>query len=440
MINALGSGGKLLYPIFLLLITRIYGPSHVGVFLLMLSIIELVSCITIAGFDSGVITFGSRSSANGAEGHFYRVFASALQLSIAASVAVPLLLLIGQPALAAAGWHDGDTAPPFGVMVIALPMMAFTAIVVSATRARLTMRYDALVNGLVRPVALIVVAAAFGSIAPTAASLNLAFVVAQAACAAVALVIVLRQFRERRLLEGVVRRPIDGLVPFSLFAGASAMLNALATSVPIIALGLSGVRPEAIAFFGTALTIASYMRQIRFVFSIAFAPVAARLHAHGDREALAAGYAAVTRWALALTVPVVVLFGVYRREVMRFIHPSYGGDATFILILLLIPMLRCSPAGVVLTSSGYSQWALFNSLLSGATTLAAAWLLVPAHGVMGAAAAAAAGFAVITAAEVAETRVLLKLRLNLFDRGPAPARRLPLSKSDRSSAYPSAPC
>jgi O-antigen/teichoic acid export membrane protein len=436
----LGAAGKLLYPVLLFAITRIYGPPAVGVFLLMLSIVEIASCVVVEGFDAGMVTFGSPAAEDG-DDRFYRVFASTLQLAIAFSAGASLLIFVSPPVLDAVGWRNAELADAMAVSALVLPLMAVTGVVVAATRARFTMKYDALINGFVRPVALIAAAVAFGMYSPTARSLNLAYVTAQLLCAGVALGIVRREFSPRRLLTAILGgRPIGALIPFGLASGVSAMLNSLATSAPIIVLGLRGVSPAAIAFFGTALAIAGNMRQIRFLFSNAFAPVAAHLHAGGERESLAATYQSVTRWSLTLTIPAAVLFGVFRGDVMTFIHPSYTGDATFILILLTIPILRCSPAGVVLTSSGYARWTLFNSVLSGAVTVAAAWTLVPRYGLNGAAAAAAAGFAVITFAELAETRAFLKLPLGLFDGRPRPPHPGLIRETDRSSAYPSAPC
>jgi O-antigen/teichoic acid export membrane protein len=438
-INVLGAAGKLLYPVFLLAITRIYGPPAVGVFLLMLSIVEIASCIVGEGFDAAMVTFGSRSAAD--DDRFYGVFGSALQLGIAFSAGASFLILASRPVLDELGWLTGALADALTVTALVLPLVTLTAVIVAATRARFTMKYDALINGFVRPAALIAVAVLFGVYSPDAWSLNLAYVTAQLLCAIVALAIVQREFAPRRLAAAVFRgRPIAALIPFGLASGVSSMLNSLATSAPVIVLGLRGVAPAAIAFFGTALAIASNMRQIRFVFSNAFAPVAAHLHAGGQRESLALTYASVTRWSLALTLPLAVFAGVFRREMMLFVHPSYAADATFILILLTIPILRCSPAGVVLTSSGYAEWALFNSVLSGSVTVAAAWAFVPAYGLTGAATAAAAGFAVITLAELVETRVFLQLPLDLFARHVEPALAAPTRETDRSSAYPGAPC
>ncbi|MCC7417038.1 MAG: oligosaccharide flippase family protein [Acidobacteria bacterium] len=441
LVNALGSGGKLLYPLLLLLITRIYGPSNVGAFLLLLSVVELVSCITIEGFDAAVITYGPGAAQREGDEGFYAVVAAALQWSMALSGAAFALALAGAPILARTGWERNGMAEAVRVAGISLPMMAFTCIVIAATRARLTMTFDAAINGFVKPIALIGAALGLGSRAPTSGSLYAAYLIAQGVCAAAALGIVVRVFSGRRLLAHVLKaHPMPGLLSFGFSSGAGSLFNAFTANAPIVVLGARGVPASAIAFFGTALTIAANMRQIRFVFSTAFAPAAARLHAGGGRRQLARLYASATRWSLALTLPAVALFGLCRREIMTFVHPSYTGDTTFILVLLLVPILRCSLAGTALLAAGRAGWHLFNNALCAAVTVVGAWILVPGYGIGGAAAAASAGVVAITAAELIEARRLLKLPLDLLGRRREPPPREPLPESDRPSPYPSAPC
>ena len=60
-INILGNIGKLLFPLYWILVTRFFGPDVMGLFMLAFVSLEIIGNVTVSGFNDGVLMFASRA-------------------------------------------------------------------------------------------------------------------------------------------------------------------------------------------------------------------------------------------------------------------------------------------------------------------------------------------------------------------------------------------
>jgi O-antigen/teichoic acid export membrane protein len=129
------------------------------------------------------------------------------------------------------------------------------------------------------------------------------------------------------------------------------------------------------------LTAVSYM----------FSPFVADLHERGERERLNELFKSITRWTLALTVPLLLLFMIVPGPVLRLFGSDYDAGTAWLRILLIGQAVNVSvgAAGFILIMVGRTTWDLAVYASSFLLDLAMALLLVPHLGPKGAAIAQA---------------------------------------------------
>jgi O-antigen/teichoic acid export membrane protein len=129
------------------------------------------------------------------------------------------------------------------------------------------------------------------------------------------------------------------------------------------------------------LTAVSYM----------FSPFVADLHERGERQRLNDLFKSITRWTLALTVPLLLLFMIAPGPVLRLFGSDYDAGTAWLRILLIGQAVNVSvgAAGFILIMVGRTTWDLAVYASSFVLDLAMALLLVPHLGPKGAAIAQA---------------------------------------------------
>jgi O-antigen/teichoic acid export membrane protein len=129
------------------------------------------------------------------------------------------------------------------------------------------------------------------------------------------------------------------------------------------------------------LTAVSYM----------FSPFVADLHERDERDRLNALFKSITRWTLAGTVPLLLLFFIAPEPVLKVFGSDYDLGADWLRILLVGQIVNVSvgAAGFVLIMVGRTTWDLVVYASSFAVDLLLAVLLVPHLGPKGAAIAQA---------------------------------------------------
>jgi O-antigen/teichoic acid export membrane protein len=111
--------------------------------------------------------------------------------------------------------------------------------------------------------------------------------------------------------------------------------------------------------------------------------------------------------------PILLFVLTLHGELLRLFEPSYGGFAGFVILLGLLPALSnaLGLAGNTVVMAGFSRWNLINTAVNVLVTLGIGYVLIPTHGLMGAAAATMASGLVGTGMQLAELRLLVGVRL-----------------------------
>jgi O-antigen/teichoic acid export membrane protein len=125
--------------------------------------------------------------------------------------------------------------------------------------------------------------------------------------------------------------------------------------------------------------------------NLLFSPFAADLHSRGLREQLDALFKSATRWALAATIPVVIILWVAAADVLAAFGPRYAGGEDALRILLAGQLVNVATGSVafVLIMVGRTGLDLVDNAVAVAVLVGLAAPLSSAHGIEGAAIASA---------------------------------------------------
>jgi hypothetical protein len=124
-----------------------------------------------------------------------------------------------------------------------------------------------------------------------------------------------------------------------------------------------------------------------YAVNLAQAPIYARLFAAGRDQELRRVVQSVSGWAVVLVAPVLWVYIVFAGVVARLFGPGFGasGDPLVILSIALLVALLFGPSENLLLMSGRSTRAFANNVMALAANISLNLLLVPDHGITGAA-------------------------------------------------------
>ena len=411
-VNILGTIGKALTPVFFILVTRLYGPHDMGVFYLAFILLDsLIMSLTVSGFNDGVLIYASHwADKPEHEDEFYRVIANGLVITLVIAGALLFLMHSGGLHWILAWYKRPEIAESVLSMAWALPFACIPIIVVAATKSLMIMKWDALVYGFFKPALLIATTIGFRLFDAGLPGLWRSYLLTNIALTCITLYIFQRHFSFRKLFRQIYRfRPFPALVYYAIPQNLNMTFNSFINNLDVMMLSHFGVSPELIGFYGMGAQIVINLRQVRLVFSGAYAPVISRLWAERNRDEMNRSFSMVFRWTTTFAFPIALLIFVFRQDLLRLFHSSYTSDTMFMTLLLIPALLNCSIclAGNLMAMTGHSLWNLANSLsIAGASLLFNA-LLIPRYGIMGAAGASALAGTLIYCLVLLEARFVL---------------------------------
>lgn len=416
-VNFLGTLGKALVPAFFILITQVFGPEIMGVFLLAYVALDVVSGLTVSGVNDGVLMFASRVVEDpDRKDELYAILANGFVLSGVIAALLIALSVVGGPAIIDAVYPgQPELVPALRIMILSLPFYLFAIIVIAATKSLLVMTWDALLIGFLRPLGLLgfAVVAAFASRSVT--GLAWAYFAASVLLGVASVFVFARYFSFRALWRHVVHFRLSWpLIKFSVPQNLNLTFNQFITNLDVMMLGAFRFDPAIIGYYGMGAQIANNVRLIRLGFSGAFAPVITRLHARGATAELSRGFTRVSRAATTLALPVVIAIAIHRDDLLWLFHPSFRDDASFVLLLLAVPLISCAcgTAGNIIVMTGHSLWNLLNSFLVTGLNFVLNLLLIPPYGLMGAALATFISSTVVAILQLIEVQALVSAHLD----------------------------
>lgn len=423
-INLVGLVGKIFFPLFLFVVAWVAGPETFGLYLLAVSLAEILVSAVQSGFIDAVMIFASRhvdhADTDPAEkAALYRVLAAGFGVPVVVSLLLAVVLELGATRFVALVYPDRPSlARCLEIIGFTLPFIAISQACIAATRAKMIMEYEALLNGFARPVLLLGSSVAGYYVLDGVVGLVAGQLVAYVLLSILAVVGYSRHFELAPLLaalrEGWVEREV---LRFAIPQSLNMTFNKYLGRLDVMMLGAMGYEDFALGLFGAAATLTINIREIKLIFSQALGPIVVRHHVAREVGEFEAVLGRVSRWSTSLAVPVVLLVAALRTDILHLMRPEFvHADNAFMLILLIPPFLSCAYglAGNCIVFTGHSSYNLLNSVLVAALNTVFNLVLIPRYGLVGAATATALASFLISMLQLVELAklegVVLRLR------------------------------
>jgi O-antigen/teichoic acid export membrane protein len=318
--------------------------------------------------------------------------------------------------------HVEEATAYLRVLAVFIPFAGLENVGLAATRGLGTMRVNALVEQIARPMIQLVLVAVVLATSATGLvgwSWGLAYVPA-------AFVAWIWWTRLRPTPSPTAAPEAGRSAEFWRFSGPRALTSVIQIVMQrfdIVLVGaLSGPVDAAIYAAATRFVVAGQMGNNAI--SMATQPRLAESIAAKDNGATNHIYQVSTSWLMVITWPMFFLFIVFGEPLMQLFGDGYSAGRS-VLWLVSVSMLigtGCGMVDMVLTMAGRTTWNLANAALALIVMLGLDLLLIPSHGIVGA--AIGWGAAILVRNLAALTQVGVSLRLHPLGRATATAALL----------------
>jgi O-antigen/teichoic acid export membrane protein len=403
--------------VFQILATRLFGKLAYGAYGFAWSIIDISNKIALVGLNSGIVRSVATARAKKDLEAELKTLGTAIRIVISSSFIVMVLLVLAPNAIADLFSFGMQQQIELSVITSLTPFVLFwsvTLVLVNATMATKTMRYNLLVRGITDPFLLLVCILLFGLLWPDGGGVAIAL--AQVTASAIVMLVAFwgfsRVFNIRQVFRYVFSKKIDGdLIRFTIPMGIVDLLNQAIYRVDIIMIGMFTGNFGLVANYFACTQLANTISSIRYAFDPILSPVVAETVVSKDYSRLSDNLKRMTRWVTLLGMPVFLVYLVFGDVMLGLWGESYR-EAHQALIILACAHLVNTILGLcqwLVVMSGRSKLDLFNNSLGFAANFVLNLWLIPIWGLLGAAVASLAGNIVFRALQTIQVGVIFRM-------------------------------
>ncbi|GAA3200716.1 polysaccharide biosynthesis C-terminal domain-containing protein [Actinocorallia longicatena] len=400
---------------------RALGPERTGVFFIVVALITIVGEITELGADTGLVRVLAAQRALGRIGELRLLLRSALvPVVVAGALACGALLALAGPLadllVDPVSRDDARTFLYLGAPVVAV--WALRNVALAGTRGLGSITAFTAVNNIALPAArpLLVLAALIAGLPAWTVMAAWSLPALFAGLAALVLLWRLLQRVERTepatLAARSRRESSREFWSFSGPRGVAAALEIAIVWLDVLIVGALVSTREA-GLYATTSRFITTGTLVLAATRIALAPQISALLAKGNRGEAERLNSIATTWIVAGSWPIYLLLAVGGPYLLTLFGPEFaaGADALAVLCAAMLVALLAGNVQTVLLMGGKSSWSLANKAVALTVMIVADLLLVPAHGIVGAAIAWGLTILVDNGLAALQVRYGMKVRL-----------------------------
>lgn len=412
-VSVLGSGFAAVANVALVIaVTRGIDQRSAGLFFSATSLFLLLEVACRLGTTTGLVYFIPRFRVTGETTRLGPLLRVALWPVLLASAAIGVVLAVAAPVLAEGLGGDSELTTALRVLAVFLPVAALYDAITAATRGYQDMGPTVLVERIGRPLAQLALVAG-AVLAGSTALLVPAWSVPYLAALAAAGWSLHRLHRANVAGIGPAAPAGEVAGPFWRYTGPRILANVAQIALQRLDIVLVGVLrgPAEAAVYAAATRFLVVGQLGSQAVSLAVQPTLAELLATRDIAATRTLYQLSTAWLISLTWPLYLLSAVLAPQLVQLFGRGYdtGADVILILALAMLVATGCGMVDMLLTMAGKTSWNLGNILLALAVNVGLNLLLIPDHGVLGAAIAWAVAITLNNLLPLAQVGGLLRI-------------------------------
>ncbi len=373
-------------------VTRGFDQRSAGLFFTATSLFLLLEVACRLGTTTGLVYFIPRFRVTGQAARLRPLLRVALWPVLLASAGVGAVFVVAAPVLAEAlgGGGEGELVTALRVLAVFLPVAAVYDAVTAATRGYQDMTPTILVERIGRPLAQLVLVTG-AVLAGSTALLVPAWSVPYLAALVAAGWSLHRLHRAHTTGVGPSPPAAEVAAPFWRYTAPRVLANVAQIALQRLDIVLVGLLrgPAEAAIYAAATRFLVVGQLGSQAVSLVVQPTFAELLATRDIAATRTLYQLSTAWLISLTWPLYLLSAVLAPQLVMLFGRGYGTGADVIVVLAAAMLVAtgCGMVDMLLTMAGKTSWNLGNVLLALGVNVGLDLLLIPEHGVMGAAVA-----------------------------------------------------
>ena len=380
-----------------ILLGRALVPGAFGVVTVAVQVAFVASAGSRFGMDMAAVRLVAIGRGAAAATHLRSLVDRCALVGLAASIVLAAALAASAPLF-------GDYARPIALAALGIPFIALTSVYLGAARGLAQMRQTLYVFWIGQPVLWIAVAGAAIAAGGEQDAVILAYDVSWLVASVAAWALwrsEARPFSARRATNDEVRAALRyGLprAPAALLAQAMFWVD-----VWVLAAFEAGTDLDA---YSAAARISQVLLLFLTSLNLVFSPFAADLHARGQRERLDQLFKRSTRWAVAATLPLLIVLFVAADDVLQAFSTRFEVGEGALRILLAGQAVNVATGGVafILIMTGFTGLDLLDNAVGIAVLVGLAVGLTAAFGMEGTAAAAAVSIAALNVVRLLQVR------------------------------------
>jgi O-antigen/teichoic acid export membrane protein len=371
-----------------LLLARLLGAEQYGVYSLALSVAAITSTISMLGLDDAVMRYVAIYSSRRDESGLWGALQVSLGTSLLLGVMLGAALFLLADIISVNLFHEPKLTPLIRLISIVIPFLTLSEMLMFATRGFKKMEYSVIAENFVQLTLRLVLIVALGMIGLNAYLAVIVFGISDVAASIVLVFFLNKEFTLRRPLN-TARRDTREIYNFALPFWLSDLISTFRGHFQTILLGsLTSVMSAGIFAVVNKVNLLGHMSYRSITTSSR--PIIAELQSNGEWEQVGRLYKTISRWALTLNVPLILIMMLFPKQLLGMFGSSFtvGSSALIILALAELVIVITGMSGPIIDMTGHNKLKMVNSVTQVIISLGMNILLIPRWGLLGAALAA----------------------------------------------------
>lgn len=409
--------------LFKIYLARVLGAEALGIYALGMTIVGLLGIFNALGLPYSAIRFVAAYNATARFDLLRGFLARSIFLLLVVNLLLGGAVLLVGPWVAVHVYHTPALSGYLGLFALIMVFGALTTFLGQAlTGYKDVARRTVITNFIGSPLTMIFTLGLVG------AGLGLwGYIFSQVAAALVVIVLLAVAVwkltpKAARTFSGKIASIERDVISFSAVVFAMDSLSFLMSQADKILIGFY-LKVSEVGIYATAAAVVTFVPAILQAVNQIFSPTIADLHARGQHELLSRLFQTLTKWVLGLTLPLACLIIIFARELMGIFGAEFEAGWPILVIGCLAQLINCGvgSVGYLLLMSGQQRRLIRIQVVMACVMVGLSLFLIPAWGIVGAAAGAAFTNAVSNLWYLAEVR----RRLGLFPYNRSYLRLLP---------------
>jgi len=402
--------GRGLFFITQVFIARFFGPELFGLYIMGLTVLKFTELLSRFGLHTGAMRFVSvyrKESPSKVKG----ILISAVSISFTNGIVMGGILFFSAGFISGTIFHKPELIDVIQIFGFCVPFMASMNVAATASRGFHTTKYAVYINNLIQPSANLALILVFTSLGLGLSGIIYSFAISHVIALIAGLHLISRLFpglKDRTLRSD---HEIKNLLIYSTPIVFTGFLHFLLSWTDITMLGMMRASAE-VGIYRAASQVPHFLTLILSASNAIYAPVVADLFRQGEKDRLEKIFKTTTRWVFYATLPASMILIFSAKEIMSIFGITFVEQGTLVLIIMTIAqVINCTTGGVgfTLIMTGKQNIELANSVSLVLFNILLNALLIPNHGIIGAAIATAIAISTINLVRLVEVFFIYQL-------------------------------